>query len=85
MATHKPTKKRGLTLYDQEADQSSQIYTKVMPTLYAWALAYCYLRFVYEIGRFLILTTIANAILVHILFLTANIVLFMRKLIRLCY
>lgn len=31
MATHKPTKKRGLTLYDQEADQSSQTYTKVMP------------------------------------------------------
>lgn len=39
MATHKPTKKRGLTLYDQEADQSSQTYTKVMPTLYGMGIS----------------------------------------------
>lgn len=33
MATHKPTKKRGLTLHDQEGRPSTQqAHTRVMPT-----------------------------------------------------
>lgn len=84
-ATCKPTKNVGLLCTIKRDDQVPNSPYKSNAHAIAQALAHCFWGLFEILVVFLILATIANAILVHILFLTANIVLFMRKLIRLCY